>query len=433
MSYSDPTSFSLFSIEKFEQVLKHEFNTVDDLIQFFLTKERERRNRKPDSDTCQGYEKAFKLFVKKLKEINELDKRESFDNYFKWFIGGLKKSLINFVEKTTLHKENNHIYLPISKMRQDMKIELRRFEIFGLLSSTIFNVQWSERKNEHVGSIFIGDITIDYSCGIHRLLCLFAYLHLMIKMLENNNEMLNEIVSYERVKENVTIDWANEKTLMKSFPFKPKGIEYSDKIVHVDFANKYLSIHRIIASVTQEELLFSLRPECLIAMQMFECMNDNEAILMKNTMQISTSIGYQETFEFTGFCKDKDFNKSKIILAIDSCIHYCFGKYNITRDLIKSYVGFKHAGNSVATGQWGCGAFLNNPLLKLIQQTMVLSLLNLEADFHWMSEVNFNRLNSYVLKCVEKNMTIGQIYSIICSFDGDSDDFESFFGQKLEQ
>ena len=45
------------------------------------------------------------------------------------------------------------------------------------------------------------------------------------------------------------------------------------------------------------------------------------------------------------------------------------------RDILKAYLGFREVrGGTVATGNWGCGAFGGNPQVKFLQQLIAASM-----------------------------------------------------------
>lgn len=53
-------------------------------------------------------------------------------------------------------------------------------------------------------------------------------------------------------------------------------MEESDAFYQVDFANKYLQIHQNIPSLTQEEVIFTIRPDIYPALLISDMLNDNE-------------------------------------------------------------------------------------------------------------------------------------------------------------
>ncbi|BFU24165.1 poly(ADP-ribose) glycohydrolase, putative [Entamoeba histolytica HM-1:IMSS-B] len=419
---------STLSIEKIRTAITKEFKTCQDVVEFFINQEEERTNKKINKGVGDGYEIALKSFYNKVHSLGVTKK--SFEEYFQWFIGGLKNAMNKLINNNdgNLEKNQSTIYIPISKSGTPSTIQIKRWEIFGILACSFFNVQW-DKKVERIGNLSFVYISTNSRISIQRLICIFAYFHVMIEM---DEKTLQEIVTYERVIQKKPYDWEHNETPIKTYPFVSGGLEMSEMNVHVDFANKYLQIHKIVPSITQEELLFSVRPECLISLILFEVLLDNEAVLIKNTLHISLSEGYQQTFKWIGFCKNQILKQPNIILAIDSVINSCFGKENIDRDLNKCMIGFQCAGNKIATGQWGCGSFGNDQLLKMAQQYMVLSTLGLEASIHWMNFSRYNELNDYMEICKSKKMTVKDIYYILCSFDGDKNTFVDYFKQQVQ-
>ena len=48
----------------------------------------------------------------------------------------------------------------------------------------------------------------------------------------------------------------------------------------------------------QEEIMFTIKPECLIGMMFCETMNDSEAIIISNPVQFADYSGYGSNFNF---------------------------------------------------------------------------------------------------------------------------------------
>lgn len=66
----------------------------------------------------------------------------------------------------------------------------------------------------------------------------------------------------------------------------------------VDFANADLHIGRVTASCTQEEVLFSVKPELFVAMLFSQTMAESEAIVIEGARRFSLYTGYLGTFTF---------------------------------------------------------------------------------------------------------------------------------------
>ena len=145
--------------------------------------------------------------------------------------------------------------------------------------------------------------------------------------------------------------------------------DFTDATAHVDFANKQLHIGCIIPSCTQEEVMFSVRPELFVALPLFECLKDDEVACVYNTKRLSEYKGYGGTFSFSGPCADDSIQDTIIIDAIVNRWESQFSPDGIQRDLQKAFMGF--VGHSViATGHWGCGIFRGDKCLKFLQQAI---------------------------------------------------------------
>jgi Poly (ADP-ribose) glycohydrolase (PARG) len=203
-----------------------------------------------------------------------------------------------------------------------------------------------------------------------RLACLFDYFARVTKVWN-----MDELIEYERIKR-TSLNETNRGVEKECFG---KGLEV---IIHtnrmeediemdasiVDFANSRLHIHSIIASVTQEELLFSICSECFLGLLLFPTeMEDNECIVFRNVWRHADYIGYGEHFKFIGPAEPSSVTAN--IIAIDALAGGQYSEFE--RDIRKAYVGFSAVSSSlISTGNWGCGAFGGNPTLKFIQQIM---------------------------------------------------------------
>jgi hypothetical protein len=137
-----------------------------------------------------------------------------------------------------------------------------------------------------------------------------------------------------------------------------------------------------------EEILFAIKPEMIVAMALCSYMHDEEAILISGARQYSKYSGYASSFEFQGDFEPVDANATPpIVLAMDALQGMAkiqFQEGLIRRDINKARVAFscfdvaldggawQHP-STLATGNWGCGAFGNDHVLKFLQQWMAAS------------------------------------------------------------
>jgi len=141
----------------------------------------------------------------------------------------------------------------------------------------------------------------------------------------------------------------------------------------VDFANRDLMIHRLIPSATQEEILFSCAPSCLVGLLFCERMTDNEVITIKNVRRFCDYSGYLSTFRFAGPHANRAATFD--IVALDACTFAHWSEKAIVRDLNKAHNAWRHF-SAVSTGAWGCGAFGGDWFAKIVQQLCAASLTN---------------------------------------------------------
>lgn len=168
-------------------------------------------------------------------------------------------------------------------------------------------------------------------------------------------------------------------------------IEESKGNLQADFANKYLGGGALHRGSVQEEIRFSVCPECCVGMLFCEAMADGEAIFIVGTRQFSHYTGYGSTFEFDRPCTDEPVGprdamhrRGPHIVAIDALEFphdRQYGQELILRELLKvraACLGDLQEGagqrqTAFATGNWGCGVFGGDPQLKALIQWLAAS------------------------------------------------------------
>eukprot|EP00741_Cyanophora_paradoxa_P013031 tig00020675_g12585.t1 len=159
--------------------------------------------------------------------------------------------------------------------------------------------------------------------------------------------------------------------------------------LQVDFANELIGGGALSTGCVQEEIRFALSPECLVSMLVCPVMKDDEAILISGTERYSDYRGYAFGLEFAGdhvdsTPMDERGNLRSHIVAIDA-VDWRWGvakrQYRpecMRRELRKALAGFlpwphvpeTDAAAPIASGHWGCGAFLGDRQLKFLLQAM---------------------------------------------------------------
>ncbi|KAH3759576.1 poly glycohydrolase family protein [Pelomyxa schiedti] len=172
--------------------------------------------------------------------------------------------------------------------------------------------------------------------------------------------------------------WETSSMPLCNVTIQPKTtISSSAAQVHVDFANALIGGGVLIGASCQEEILFATHPEMIVSIALCEELSPGDALIIQGALEYSLSTGYASSFKFTGDAPFSNQQQIPIVAAIDALFAYENDQFDYTnkvRDLNKAYLGFldsKHG--TVATGNWGCGAFGCNVEIKLIQQWMAAS------------------------------------------------------------
>lgn len=252
-----------------------------------------------------------------------------------------------------------------------------------------------------------------------RLKCMLCYFH---ETLHSEFEP-DQIITYARRCPESTPDWENATNEFQEVQvFDDTLIENQPASCQLDFANKHLHIASIIPSATQEEVVFSIRPECFPAMLFMDSMDNLDSIVLGNVQRYCKYTGYQYTFEFDGPFKKRTEENEVYVLAIDAVINIYnkqFQPEKMLRDLNKAYSGFSHEypDEWISTGMWGCGVFNGDPILKFMQQMMVAAVCEKKMFYScYLNEelsTNLQQLGDYM----RENMTVKDVWNLIQGFD----------------
>lgn len=160
-----------------------------------------------------------------------------------------------------------------------------------------------------------------------------------------------------------------------SFESDSASIEDFTGSLKVDFANKFIGGGALGNGCVQEEIMFANHPELYVSILLCEEMQDNEALFFSGFKKFFRNRNYGYQTEFNGEEPAHSYEgKSEYIVAIDAIDFKRnqmeqFREANIERELLKAYTGFSaDESKTVATGNWGCGAFKGSVWLKFLVQ-----------------------------------------------------------------
>jgi len=212
---------------------------------------------------------------------------------------------------------------------------------------------------------------------------------------------------------------------------EPKqGFEEAPELAHVDFANRYIGGGVLSGGCVQEEIRFAICPENVISLLVCPVMLDEEAIQITGAEQFSKYIGYGFRLGYGGDHKDESRvadNGSVLtsILAMDALdfrrvfnpsIEMQLHESKMLRELNKAHAAFVPVNElslqthpMVATGNWGCGAFLGCAPLKALIQWAAASQCNRRLRYFPFDETFGPELEALAGRVVNAGGTVGSL------------------------
>ena len=205
-------------------------------------------------------------------------------------------------------------------------------------------------------------------------------------------------------------DWTEDSSPLAPVEIIANGvIEEAQGCLQVDFANAFLGGGVLSGGCVQEEIRFAICPELIAGMIVSPPMTDREAIVMRGAEQFSTTSGYAFSLAFAGDFVDPcprhgDGTPDVEVVAIDAMDYRRGGaasQYDdriVRRELDKARIGFGGGrdGRPVATGNWGCGVFLGDPVHKAIVQWLAASSLGRATRYFTFSDARVADLAAFV-------------------------------------
>ena len=249
------------------------------------------------------------------------------------------------------------------------------------------------------------------------------------KWIKDNNKLLEENVTYIREYKNFNDEYIIGSDKLCEIDFIQQGSLFDSKAsFFVDFANKYIGGGALSGGCVQEEILFAVEPEAIVSMFFMEVMDDNDAIRIDNLIQYSDYSGYGMSFKFEGNAIKNENIKKYNIIAIDAVCTFSSGgveSESVERDLIKAYVGFnlinfedekvEKLEKTIATGNWGCGAFGGDFELKFIQQWLAATYVGAKKLYYYTfgkKEMNFASKNLEKIKSINPKVLYSKLMKL---------------------
>ena len=251
-----------------------------------------------------------------------------------------------------------------------------------------------------------------------KILCILNYFQRQAA--RPDHELARSIVTIHRRAHDQGRDWAQSTASMARTKLATDingRIEDFDDADQdgweADFANCLVGGGVLASGCVQEEIRFLLSPELLVSLLLTQRLGDLENLLITGSERFNSYTGYASSFQFSGNFADNtskealltagapplhtaEYRRKSTITAMDA-IHFGPGQYasqfqmeNIRRELDKAFVAFQVRDSStlsgassggidlgpvdaattpwVRTGNWGCGAFGGDLILKAVIQ-----------------------------------------------------------------
>ncbi len=373
-------------------------------------------------------ESLIKNFLKfnplSIEEFNSLysNKCEFFTLLNKKYPDYAKKFLDLFPTLQNLIKEEKTLFpFPIELLETDSNKQfiLTRKQAACLLTLSFFGLL-NPIENEKLNCFEVGYVIRKdfFNSGMFFI----NYLLNIEEWLEKNDSRLEEKITYIRntILPKKAKDIYNNKNIpLCDLAFYEKGSMFdSDATYIVDFANEYIGGGVLRGAAVQEEILFLTQPELICSMSFMEVMSPNDAIRIDNSLKFSNYTGYSRSFKYE--------NNPRII-AMDAVIQGYdetdqFNEKCIQRDIHKSFVCFNlinfdekdNSEKSIATGNWGCGAFGGDHELKFIQQWISASFARAQRlEFYSFGDRRIENAGKYWKQIKEKFKTAFNLHKEI--------------------
>lgn len=334
-------------------------------------------------------------------------------------------------------------------------------QISSLLANAFF-CTFPHRNDTKPGSEYANFPTINFSSlfankkdpdrinqKAEKLRAIFHYFNTVTKESHDQDPAKPDgLVTFERISipPSRLPDWNKQKMPLRNLHIASEG--YIEKegtgMLQVDFASKYIGGGVLKSGLVQEEILFLMSPELIVARLFTEKLADNECLKITGPQMYSLSSGYSRSFSWAGPFNDRTKRDTwkrryRQIVAIDALEFKNpkdqYTKENITRELNKAFVGFHgNPKTAIATGNWGCGAFNGDHTLKALIQLMAAAVAERDMAYFTFSNKELANEVQEIHEILTKNkVTVDKLYKWLKEFCGrhSSSDLYGFIKEKI--
>jgi hypothetical protein len=351
--------------------------------------------------------------------------------------------------------------LPLMKSGKAMKEEIPKTLILSILANDFFcnhkdfvsQLNLKQKQLTHLEEWCNVDwywlYSFDGNVSINRIICFLAYFDFAQTIFESKNNYFENNVTIERI-------IFNSKNIISDLSKCTLLFDESDINIHcqsmetpeietqsiVDFANMDFQTGQIIPSATQEEILFSIRPEMFIAMFICQRIYENEIIIISGAYKLFEYEGYSHSFKFIkideNIYKNYNNNLNENVLALDATMMDHYNYNSIVQDVSKYYTACnycckKYKMPGISTGSWGCGAFGCDKAHKFMQQLICAKANNVKLSFSTFGNENYcNSLRELLKTIIKKKPKVMDLWKLIINFKGNKNEaFHDYLKNEL--
>ncbi|KAJ8365692.1 hypothetical protein SKAU_G00145230 [Synaphobranchus kaupii] len=320
--------------------------------------------------------------------------------------------------------------IPLLKLKMNHSITMSQEQIACLLANAFFctfprrNSRKSEYRNYpdiNFCRLFEGSSTKKVE-KLKTLLCYFKRV---------TEKSPSGLVTFTRQSLTSFPKWESSTTPLTKLHITCEGTieDQGTGMLQVDFANRMVGGGVTGAGLVQEEIRFIINPELIVSRLFTEALDHNECLIITGTEQYSKYTGYAESYKWAGEHKDEiprdDWQrKCTEIVAIDALKfrHFLeqFQPDKINRELNKAYCGFARPGvksqnlSAVATGNWGCGVFGGDTMLKALLQILAAAEAGRDVAYFTFGDEQLmrdvNEMHSFL---TERRLSVGTVYGLL--------------------
>lgn len=349
-------------------------------------------------------------------------------------------TLLPFIQKLALKLPLlfKNVPVPVLLPGETKTVTFNKEQVGSLIASAFFSTFEKylpvSSSKYRFSDFSLSELFIDESSKF-SVLCLLNYFKRLSQEIPKGNLVIQRV----NLSDDQRPKWDVSTLQLKDINFVlGSSIIESKAEVHIDFANKLIGGGVLSGATLDEEVLFLMKPECLVTMLLSAELEENEAILISGAEQFSKCEGSGFNFKFIGDFKDPSPRDEKgtikrTIIAIDPVLGAAakgseqFQDKLFIRDVNKLYLGFSATKDTsvVATGLWGCGPMSGDKKLKLFQQALAAAQANKNLEYHLDNKKDEKAFSEFLVELRKHSPTVGTLIKNYISILKASPEFDT--------